>query len=48
MELRAYPERFVNDSIVLRQFRRLYLEISRRHHPHPLGQYDRLRDCRIA
>lgn len=28
MELRAYPEHFVNDSIVLRQFRRLYLERS--------------------
>jgi transposase, IS5 family len=26
MELRTYPERFVNDSIVLRQFCRLYLE----------------------
>jgi IS5 family transposase len=26
MELRAYPEHFVNDSIVLRQFCRLYLE----------------------
>ena len=28
MELRAYPERFVNDSIVLRQFTRLYLQRS--------------------
>src|SRR5215203_112705 len=26
LQLRAYPERFVNDSIVLRQFCRLYLQ----------------------
>jgi IS5 family transposase len=26
MELRTYPEHFINDSIVLRQFTRLYLE----------------------
>jgi hypothetical protein len=26
LQLRAYPERFVNDSIVLRHFCRLYLE----------------------
>jgi hypothetical protein len=26
MELRAYPEHFVSDSIALRQFCRLYLE----------------------
>ena len=36
------PERFVNDSIVLRQFCRLYLgEFPGRHHPHPLGERDR-------
>ena len=38
-------ERFVSDSIVLRQFCRLYLEpVPERHHSHPLGQHDRSRD----
>lgn len=46
-------QRFVNESIVLRQFCRLYLEkvpddTTLIRHPHPLGERDRPRDRRLS